>query len=150
IAGFSDITALHLAVARKCRLVTFHSPMPQASLWKDEGVGAKFSADVFWRQVRADKYPKGEMESAIPLPADQPRPKCLVKGIARGRLVGGNLSLIGATMGTPFQIEAEGNILVIEDTGEAAYRIDRFLAQLRLAGLLGKFTGVVAGTFDGA
>lgn len=149
VAGFSDLTALHLAVARECRLVTFHAPMPQASLYRDGG-GHGYSSDLFWRTVRADKYPKGGAGYTIPLPADRPRPKCLAPGKARGRLVGGNLTLVAATVGTRYEIEPDGNILFVEDTGEAAYRVDRLLSQLRLAGLLGRFQGVVVGTFDGA
>jgi muramoyltetrapeptide carboxypeptidase len=149
IAGFSDITALHLAVARKCRLVTFHSPMPQYGLYRDD-VGFAYSSDVFWRTLRADRYPKGGGGYTVPLPDDRPKPHRLAGGKAKGRLVGGNLTLISATMGTPYQIEAEGNVLLVEDTGEKAYRIDRMLSQLRLAGLLDKFSGFVIGTFDGA
>lgn len=149
IAGFSDLTALHLAVAKKCRLVTFHSPMPQYGLYRDD-TGFGYSSDVFWRTLRADKYPKGESGYVVPLPIDGPKPQCLVAGKAKGRLVGGNLTLVGATMGTPYEIEADGNILVLEDTGEKPYRIDRVLSQLKLAGALDKFAGVVLGTFDGA
>lgn len=149
IVGFSDLTALHLAVARKCRLVTLHAPMPQYGLYRDDA-GFGYSSDVFWRTVRADKYPKVGGGFTIPLPADGPKPRKLAGGKAKGRLVGGNLTLVGATMGTPYEIEAEGNILFLEDTGEKAYRIDRVLAQLRLSGHLDKFAGFVLGTFDGA
>lgn len=149
IAGFSDLTALHLAIARKCRLVTFHAPMPQFGLWRD-GAGFDYSNDLFWKTLRADGFPKeGKDGYTIPLPTGRDKPVCLVPGKAKGRLVGGNLSLVTATMGTPYAIEAEGNILVIEDTGEKGYRIDRYLSQLRLAGLLDRLAGVVAGTFDG-
>jgi muramoyltetrapeptide carboxypeptidase len=148
IVGFSDLTALHLAVAKKCRLVTFHAPMPQYGLYRDDG-GFSYSNDVFWRTISADKYPK-DAGYTIPLPADGPKPKKLAPGKAKGRLVGGNLTLVGATMGTPYEIEAEGNILLLEDTGEKAYRIDRILSQLRLSGHLDKFAGFVLGTFDGA
>src|SRR6202023_3010294 len=55
ITGFSDITALHLAIAAKARVVTFHSPMPQSSLWRDDGNFA-FSASSFWRVISADSY----------------------------------------------------------------------------------------------
>ena len=149
IAGFSDLTALHLAVAKKCRLVTFHAPMPQYGLYRDDD-GFGYSSEVFWRTVRADKYPKGESGFTVPLPPTGPKPQGLVAGKAKGRLVGGNMTLVGATMGTPYEIEADGNILLLEDTGEKAYRIDRVFSQLQLAGLLGKFAGFVLGTFDGA
>lgn len=149
IAGFSDLTALHLAVAKKCRLVTFHAPMSQYGLYRDDG-GFKYSSDLFWRAVRADRYPKDGGGYTIPLAAGGPEPYSLVRGKARGRLVGGNLTLVGATMGTPYEVESDGNILLLEDTGEKGYRIDRLLSQLRLAGHLDKFAGFILGTFDGA
>lgn len=148
IAGFSDITALHLAIAKKARVVTFHAPMPQAMLYRAEGAYA-YADEVFWRVLRADKYAQNKGGFDIPLPASQRKPTCLVAGKATGRLIGGNLSLIAATVGTPFAIEAEGNILLLEDTHEAGYRVDRMLCQLRLAGVLRKCSGVVVGTFDG-
>jgi muramoyltetrapeptide carboxypeptidase len=64
--------------------------------------------------------------------------------------VGGNLTLVGATMGTPYEVEPDGNILLLEDTGEKGYRIDRLLSQLKLAGHLDRFAGFILGTFDGA
>ncbi|QEG28042.1 putative murein peptide carboxypeptidase [Gemmata obscuriglobus] len=149
VLGFSDLTGLHLAIAKKCRLVTFHGPMPQYGLYRDDA-GFGYSSDVFWRTVSADKYPKGDSGYTVPLPTDGPKPRKLVGGKAKGRLVGGNLTLIGATMGTPYEIEADGNILFLEDTGEKAYRIDRVLSQLRLSGHLDRFAGVILGTFDGA
>jgi muramoyltetrapeptide carboxypeptidase len=71
----------------------------------------------------------------------------LVGGKTRGRLTGGNLTLLCSTLGTPYAVEPEGKILVIEDVHEAPYRIDRSLSQLRLAGVLDKVVGVVAGDF---
>lgn len=147
IAGFSDVTALHLAIAKKCRLVTFHSPMPQCSLFNEDDDGYRYSSQQFWRWIWADKYT--DVDNTIWLPKDRPPPVSLAPGKARGRLVGGNLSLICATIGTAYQIESKDNILFIEDTNEKAYRIDRFLCQLKLAGLLAEFVGVVIGTFDG-
>ena len=142
VTGFSDITALHLAIARNCRLVTFHSPLPLYGLAKT-GPGWDESNELFWRTIQ------GKAGSTVPLPANRPRPKTLLPGKAVGRLLGGNLSLIAATMGTPFEIEADGAILFLEDTGEAGYRVDRMLSQLRLAGVLGKIAGVILGSFDG-
>ena len=69
-------------------------------------------------------------------------------GRAKGRLLGGNLTLICSTLGTPYAIEPAGAILLIEDTGEAPYRVDRMFAQLRLAGVLDQVAGLLIGTFD--
>jgi muramoyltetrapeptide carboxypeptidase len=146
LIGFSDLTALHLAVARKAKVITFHGPMPQAALWRDDGDYA-WSADSLWRAVLAAKY-KGQMGYTIELPKDQPKPQRLVGGKATGRLVGGNLTLICATLGTPYAIDAKGKLLFLEDTGEAPYRVDRLFSQLRLAGILDDAAGVIVGSFD--
>jgi muramoyltetrapeptide carboxypeptidase len=148
IIGFSDITALHLAVAAKARVVTFHSPMPQSALWRADGDHA-FSASSFWRVIAAEgNKGRGKAGFAIELPKGHAKPKALVGGKATGRLVGGNLTLICATLGTPYAIAVKGNILLLEDTGEAPYRIDRMLSQLRLAGALSNAAGIILGTFD--
>ncbi len=149
ITGFSDLTALHLAVARQAHLVTFHSPMPEHYLYREDGDFA-YSATAFRRVLWADKYRKGDRGFTVELPADQPRPAKLVGGKACGRLVGGNLTLICSTLGTPYAIEPRGNILLLEDTGEKPYQIDRAFSQLRLAGVLDAVAGVVIGTFDKA
>ncbi|WP_420892811.1 hypothetical protein [Pseudomonas chlororaphis] len=70
-------------------------------------------------------------------------------GIACGQLLGGNLSLIAATMGTPYEINADGIILFIEDINEPLYRIDRLLTHLRLAGTLDRLRGVLVGDVAG-
>jgi muramoyltetrapeptide carboxypeptidase len=150
VIGFSDVTALHLAVAAKDRVVTFHSPMPQSALWRADGEHA-FSASSFWRVVAADSYKGGwKAGFAVELPKGHPRPTALVHGKATGRLVGGNLSLVCATLGTPYAVAARGSILLLEDTGEAPYRIDRMLSQLRLAGVLDSAAGIILGSFDKA
>ncbi len=146
ITGYSDVTALHLAIASQARLVTFHSPMPMSNLWQEEDPGHAFSARWFRRAVLADQYPPGSCGYAFELP-DACRPKRLVGGKARGRLLGGNLTLICSTLGTPYAIEPKGAILFIEDVDEAPYRIDRALSQLRLAGILDTIAGAVIGTF---
>jgi muramoyltetrapeptide carboxypeptidase len=71
--------------------------------------------------------------------------KALTGGKARGRLTGGNLSLICALLGTPFEIDTRGAILMVEDVGEDPYRIDRMFTQLRLAGKLDHLAGLVWG-----
>ena len=145
IIGFSDLTALHLAVAAKAKLITFHSPLPQVSLWRTDGEFA-FASKSFWRSVLADKQEGNGF--LVELPTGRAKPERLVAGKAQGRLVGGNLSLICATLGTSYAIQAKGNILFLEDTGEAPYRVDRMLSQLKLAGILDDVAGVVVGSFD--
>ncbi|WP_422924647.1 S66 peptidase family protein [Singulisphaera sp. PoT] len=148
IIGFSDLTALHLAVARKAHVITFHSPMPEASLAKS-GPGIDYANDLFWKSVRSDGFAASPTPGyIIPPPPGEPKPTTLVPGKARGRLVGGNLTLINSTLATPYAIEASGKILFIEDTGEAPYRIDRYLTQLRLAGILDSVAGIVVGHFS--
>jgi muramoyltetrapeptide carboxypeptidase len=147
ITGFSDLTALHLAVARKARVVTFHSPMPMSSLWRGDRPEYAFAAASFHRALFADAYKKDQRGYVISIPEDGPQPVKLVAGKAHGRLLGGNLSMICATLGTPFALDPKGAILFIEDVNEAPYRVDRMLSQLRLAGVLDAVAGVVVGAF---
>lgn len=149
VTGFSDLTGLHLAIARKAGLITFHSPMSQGGSWKEEGPRT-YPTSLLRRALLASSYPKGTKGYPIDLPAGQTKLVSLKGGKAVGRLVGGNLTLICSTLGTPYAIEPEGKILFIEDTGEAPYRIDRSLSQLRLAGVLDKIKGFVAGQFSRA
>ena len=69
-------------------------------------------------------------------------------GVATGRLIGGNLAVICGLIGTPFEIETAGRVLFLEDISERAYRIDRYLSQLRLADKLSAVAGVLLGTFS--
>lgn len=140
--GYSDITALHTAIGRHTGLVTFHGLMgwdlaPRATT--DPRTTA-FTWDWFVRAVmRAE--PLGELPARAPW---QPEPlRAVVPGVASGPLVGGNLSLLAATLGTPYEIDTSGKIVLIEDVGEAPYRIDRMLTQLRLAGKLDDAAGFI-------
>lgn len=138
--GYSDITGLHLAFNRLARLVTFHGPVAMSSLppWTLEG----------FRKALFAPAPIGLVENP---PEDDPlSPKfprhTIVPGKARGKTVGGNLTLISTTMGTPYEIETKGRIVLLEDVGEAPYRIDRMILQLGLAGKLAEAAGIVWGT----
>jgi len=90
--------------------------------------------------VRHDGY-------TIDIPPDAPQPDALGGGSARGRLTGGNLSMISALEGTPFAIDTRDAILLIEDVREAPYRVDRMLRQLELSGKLQTLRGAVLGQF---
>jgi muramoyltetrapeptide carboxypeptidase len=140
LLGFSDITGLHLAVGKKAGLVTFHGPNMLGSL-------PPRTFDLLKKALFVAE-PLGEVanpEETDPLNAEFGL-HTVSPGTARGRLVGGNLTLISATMGTPYEIDTKDRILLVEDTGEAPYRIDRMLVQLKLAGKLQEAAGIVFGT----
>lgn len=152
LIGFSDITALHLAIQKKTGLVTFHSPNPMYGLG-NEGDLKPFSAEYFWRALLNERYlrPDGKplpAGYAIELPEGVEATTVLAPGIGSGRLTGGNLSLVAALMGTPYEIETAGCVLFLEDVGERPYRIDRYLSQLRLGGKLEGLAGVILGQFS--
>ena len=151
LIGFSDITGLHLAINRKAGLVTFHSPNPQYGLGS-EGNLTDFSAKYFWRAILKSSYYDDQGNRLAPgwtyeFPQDVPAPKTIATGKARGRLIGGNFSLVAPTMGTPYEIQTKGKILFLEDVREAPYRIDRYLSNLKLAGKLDGLNGVILGKF---
>jgi muramoyltetrapeptide carboxypeptidase len=130
VIGFSDVTAIHSAIQRRSGLVTFHAPTARARI-------SEFARDSFLRALVHQSDPCGIA----------PAGRTLASGTARGRLIGGNLALVTALLGTPYAYDFEGAILVLEDIGEAVYRIDRMLRQLLLAGALGRCAGIVAGDF---
>jgi muramoyltetrapeptide carboxypeptidase len=135
--GFSDITALHALLARD-DLVGFHAPMPGSNLVLD---GNEDDARALF-DLLMQPLPAGHC-FAPPLAADAWR----VPGSASGTLVGGNLSLVAALLGTPWAWPTDGTILFLEDVSEALYRVDRLLTQLRLAGVLAGARGFVLGSF---
>ena len=137
--GFSDITALHIAFLEKCGLVTFHGPM--ATRWKDEFPDG-FTQDALARTVMKAQ-PLGNLVNAPGYHARQ----TVNSGCAEGMLVGGNLSLIAGTIGTPYELDTKGRILFIEEIGERTYCVDRMLTQLRLAGKFEDCAGIVFGDF---
>lgn len=140
LVGFSDITALHLALHRHSKLVTFHGPMAAS----DFGGGA---TEFTLRQFRKAVMRPGRIGTIIP-----PRGReitTIVGGRAKGPLIGGNLTLVTAALGTDFEINTRGRILFLEEIGEEAYRVDRMLTQLKLAGKLGAAAGIVFGYSTG-
>ena len=139
--GYSDITALHLAINRHAGFVTFHGPMLNADLLSDK---QKPTESSFFNMLRGHVKAGSVLTHPVAYPLTTVEP-----GIAHGRLLGGNLAMITALMGTPYEIDAEGVILFIEDINEPLYRIDRMLTHLRLAGTLGKLRGVLVGDVAG-
>ena len=138
--GYSDITALHLALARHAGFVSFHGPMLTSDLLRNRQPPTE---QALFDQLQG-RQPAG---SWLPHPLQFPL-HSLRCGAAQGRLMGGNLTLIGSTLGTPWEIDTLGAILFIEDVGEPPYKIDRLLTQLRLAGKLQGLRGVLIGDFS--
>lgn len=146
LVGFSDITGLHLALNRQAGLVTFHSPTSFWRLDSETDGMPPFTQEYLLRALTGDGK-SGSKGYTVDIPEDAPQPVTLGKGRARGRLAGGNLSMISALEGTPFAVDTRDAILLLEDTREAPYRIDRMLKQLQLAGKLGTLRGAVLGQF---
>jgi muramoyltetrapeptide carboxypeptidase len=143
VIGFSDVTALLLALHLRTGVVTFHGPMSRSPL-------TGFSRTHFER-VLGDSAPAGRL-GRLPAPAGVlvprlPRIVTLRDGVAEGPLVGGNLSLLLALAGTRHFPVLDGGLLFIEDVGEDLYRVDRLLAQLRMLGALDRIAGVIVGQF---
>ncbi len=135
LVGFSDITVLHLALQKR-GVVSFWGPMPCT----DAG-WTPFSVRALTRALMS-----GEPAGHVPF-SSRRRPKTLRPGIAQGRLTGGTLSLLVASLGTPYEIDTHGRIVFLEDVGEEPYRVDRMLTHLTAAGKLSDAAGIALGIF---
>lgn len=131
IAGYSDNTTLLTAIYDRCALITFHGPMVTKDFASPDGVEPSS-----WQNAVGGT-------NAWYLPMDGVQ--VLRPGHTQGRLYGGCLSLLVASLGTPFEIQTNETILFIEDLGAKPYQIDRMLMQLRLAGKLDHVRGFVFG-----
>ncbi len=136
LVGYSDITALHLALLHRARLPGLSGPMVAIDwpLLDDE------AEQRFWELAQ------GIAPDPLPL-IGSASPHVLRPGVAEGQLVGGTLSVLVRLIGTPYLPDLTGAILFLEDIGEAPYRIDGMLAHLRLAGVLDQLAGLVLGYF---
>lgn len=131
--GYSDITALLLAIHKKSALITFHGPN-----LRDLGQNRNRNLEALLKLVCSG----GSMN------LDFPQGREIKGGRATGKLLGGNLSLICHLVGTPYMPSLRGALLFIEERGEPLYRIDRMLTHLKLSGLLGGCVGLMAGSFE--
>jgi len=130
VCGFSDITAFHIHLFN-LDIACLHGPMP-SFFYAITDDSLKWYRDYIFGIGNVIKI-QGHSQNK--------------PGICRGKLVGGNLSIICHTMGTPSQIKTNGNILFIEDIGEQLYHLDRMMVQLKRAGLLQDLAGLIVGQF---
>lgn len=138
IVGYSDITALQLALFAKCRLVTFSGPMAGVEMWNSMD---PYTEEHFWRLLTSPKKIgrlKNPPEETI---------RAYGKGTSEGILLGGNLALVLSNLATPYSPSYNNTILFLEDVDEAPHRIDRMFAQLRNAGILSNVAGLLLGKF---
>jgi muramoyltetrapeptide carboxypeptidase len=143
VLGYSDITALHLAIHAKTGLVTFHGPNGMGR-W-DEWSLAYLRRVLFDAEAVTLENPRKLSDRNALTPIEH-RVQTIKAGTARGRLIGGNLTVMTAILGSPFVPSTDGAILFLEDVGEDLYRIDRMFTQLKLAGILDRIRGFVFGT----
>lgn len=140
--GFSDVTALHMAIAARAGTPTLHAPM--------------LTISSHWGKLSWDAFRAVAFDGATPTFANRVgaedrlvqrsgRIRTFAPGKATGRLLGGNLTVLTALMGTPYLPDFSGAILFLEEVEEAPYRLDRMLTQMALGGILGKVAGVVFG-----
>jgi len=138
LSGYSDITSLHLALSRKIRLICFHAPMLNGELADPRT--PPFTRASFLRTVM-EAAPAGSIRQGY----EGKTVATLRGGTAAGRLLGGNLTLICASLGTPYAASFKGAILFFEDVSEKPYRLDRSLTQLLNSGVLSQVAGVAVG-----
>ncbi|MGM0851182.1 MAG: S66 peptidase family protein [Bacillota bacterium] len=134
--GYSDITFLHTAIHQLTGLVTFHGPMLSSDIGLS-GVHAltKGSFEQLFRSEDIEYTNKLSMLETV------------VEGAASGPVVGGNLTLLVSTLGTPFEVDTKGKILFIEDIDEEPYKVDRMVNQLKMAGKFHDASGIIIGDF---
>lgn len=136
LVGYSDLTALQLAIYKKTGLVSFSGPMTGVEMWKDID---PFTEEHFWAMVTSKKKlgpirnPMGREIQSI------------VDGNASGYFLGGNLSLVTAILGSSYSPSYKNSLLFIEEVEEESYRFDRMLNHLKIAGVLRQTNGVVIG-----
>ncbi|HEY0064830.1 MAG TPA: LD-carboxypeptidase [Telluria sp.] len=131
LLGFSDITALHLALYRKAGLVSFHGPVATSSV--DSVYATRHLLSVLMDPQPVYVIPMAQENAARAVQEPQFAIRTSTHGKAEGPLLGGNLSLVSALMGTPYAADFRKAILFIEEANEAPYRIDRWMTQLDLA-----------------
>ena len=133
--GFSDITALHIAINQICDLVTYHGIMAASIKKWDYFTYSSLINALNFKDELILKNPCNEKLISI------------YDGSCEGKLIGGNLSLIVSTLGTKYEIDTKDKILFIEEIGEFTYKIDRMLNHLQMAGKFKDCKGIIFGEF---
>lgn len=144
LVGFSDITALHCAYRSSRKEALYHGPM-LLSLFPDRGEPNEYAIDSLLSAVSHRRHSICEGYELR-----RQNVETIRKGKVRAEAVGGNLSVLNSLIGTPYFPDLSGKILILEDVGEAPYRLDRDLTQLILSGSLKRVAGIACGLFTDA
>ncbi|ETT82120.1 LD-carboxypeptidase [Viridibacillus sp. FSL R5-0477] len=135
--GYSDITFLHTAIGKYSNFITFHGPMLASDVGRH--TFQEKSGQMFKQLFQPMELQYTEDYSPL---------ETMVAGVAKGEITGGNLSLLSNGLGTEFEVDTKGKLLLIEDVDEEPYRIDCMLNQLRQAGKLQDAAGIIVGDFS--
>ena len=136
--GFSEITALQMAILKKSTLVTFAGPMVVSNFSKNR---CEFTTKNFWSILTSNKKPKRVIFSGKHLLSN------IKSGEVTGEIIGGNLSVFTSLIGTGYLPDLKNKILMLEEIKEPPYKIDRMFNQLRLNNVFAKVNGIVLGNF---
>ena len=137
VIGFSDLTSLQIYLWQKCGWVSIHGPMVAAGLAAGAGVPGGYDEESFLAAVG-----KKDEGWTIPLKGES-----LIGGESEGTSLGGCLTMVETTLGTPWELETRGTILILEDRGMKPWQVDRALMHLKQAGKLIGIRGIVLGEF---
>lgn len=142
LVGYSDITALLYGIYKETGLVCFHGPV---------GISTFNEFSVYnFKNVLMHQYPKLTLYNSTEPSNDQLyKPTTIRSGKAKGKLVGGNLSLMVSVIGTLYDVDTDGKIIFIEEVDEEPYRVDRMITQMIEAGKFKKAAGIALGVFSG-
>ena len=136
--GYSEITAIQMALLRNARLITFAGPMVVPDFANDIST---YSEEFFWRIITSNKK-----TGRIDYPHNGKLP-AITKGGASGKILGGNLSVFSALIGTPYFPDLKDRILLLEDVDELPYKIDRLLNQMKMIKIFKRVKGIILGRF---
>lgn len=134
IMGFSDITALLLGVYNKSKMISYHGPVASSSF---NSYQKEFILDIL-KPIENNSLPQIQCSGCT----------IINNGVVRGKLMGGNLTILSATLGTEYEFDARNSIIFMEDISEHGYEIDRMLTQLLLAGKFDECSGIIFGQFS--
>ncbi len=140
LIGFSDITALHMALLTQASLATFAGPMLAVEL---QTTMPELTEQSFWNCLGNRLGCKNLVVERVNASGYER------EGVAEGRLIGGNMAVFTSLIGTRYVPEIEGSILLLEDIGEPVYKIDRMFSHLRNCGILNQIRGAILGSFTG-